>query len=122
LAKVFGKFGKDLGYDVNKDNRISFIDITYTKAINIAKAVIVNQDPLQNIEKIWNAKFTRSNLGAPCVICGSTDKVEMHHVRQIRDMKNPNNKLDFYTRQMAAINRKQVPLCSDHHIRLHNNT
>lgn len=37
MAKVFGKFGKDLGYDVDKDNRISFIDTRYTKAINIAK-------------------------------------------------------------------------------------
>lgn len=52
MAKVFGKFGKDLGYDVNKDNRISFIDTRYTKATNIAKAVVVNQDPLQSIEKV----------------------------------------------------------------------
>ena len=52
MAKVFGKFGKDLGYDVNKDNRISFISTAYSKAINIAKAVTVNQDPLQNIEKV----------------------------------------------------------------------
>ena len=46
----------------------------------------------------------------PCVICGSTTDVEMHHVRKIRDLKNPSSKLDFFTRQMAAINRKQVPL------------
>lgn len=52
LAKVFGKFGKDLGYDVNKDNRISFINITYTRAINIAKAVTIKQDPFQNTEKV----------------------------------------------------------------------
>lgn len=52
MAKVFGKLGKDLGYDVSKDNRISFINIAYTKAINIAKAVTVNQDPFQNIEKV----------------------------------------------------------------------
>lgn len=122
LAKVFNKFGKDLGYEINPKNRITFIDIKYTKAINIAKSTKVNVDPLQNIEKVWNAKFTKSNLGAPCVICGSTIDVEMHHVRQIKDMKNPKNKLDFYTRQMAAINRKQVPLCKEHHIGLHNNT
>ena len=46
----------------------------------------------------------------------------MHHVRKIRDMKNPNGKLDFYTRQMAAINRKQIPLCRYHHNGLHNNS
>jgi len=48
--------------------------------------------------------------------------VEMHHVRKIRDLKDRNTKLDFYTRQMAAINRKQVPLCRTHHIELHNDT
>lgn len=43
----------------------------------------------------------------------------MHHVRKIRDLKKPNSKLDFFTRQMAAINRKQIPLCKSHHIGLH---
>lgn len=46
----------------------------------------------------------------------------MHHVKKIRDMKEKNSNLDFFTRQMAAINRKQVPLCQDHHVRLHNNS
>lgn len=37
-------------------------------------------------------------------------------------MKSPNQKLDFYTRQMAAINRKQISLCRFHHQGLHKNT
>jgi hypothetical protein len=98
------------------------LDISYTRAINIAKAVKIVQDPLKDIEKVWNAKFTKSQLDAKCVICGSTDNTEMHHVRKIKDMKNPNSKLDFFTRQMAAINRKQIALCKYHHIGLHNNT
>jgi len=122
IAKVFRKFGKDLGYDVNKETRLSFADIAYTKATNIAKPGNTTQDPLKNIEKVWNAKFTKSKLGATCIICGSPESIEMHHVRQIRGLKNPNQKLDFYTRQMAAINRKQVPLCKFHHNGLHNDT
>lgn len=46
----------------------------------------------------------------------------MHHLRKIRDLKDPDSKKDFFSRQMAAINRKQVPLCKDHHIRLHKDT
>jgi hypothetical protein len=50
----------------------------------------------------------------------------MHHVRSIRNLRKPDSgakaKFDFFTRQMAAINRKQIPLCKDHHTRLHNNT
>jgi hypothetical protein len=47
----------------------------------------------------------------------------MHHVRAIKDLKKKAKKkvLDFFTMQMAAINRKQVPLCSLHHHALHNN-
>ena len=37
-------------------------------------------------------------------------------------MDNLNKKLDFYTRQMAAIIRKQIPLCRYPHQVLHNNT
>lgn len=121
-SKIFRKLGNDLGFQVNDKSRISFIDTAYTKAINIAKAGGTHIDPLKNIEMVWNAKFTKSKLFAPCVICGSQVDVEMHHVRKIKDMKNPHNKLDFFTRQMAAINRKQVPLCKEHHIGLHNNT
>jgi group II intron reverse transcriptase/maturase len=47
LAKVFEKFNRDLGYNADKDKRISFINISYSKATNVAKAVNTNQDPLK---------------------------------------------------------------------------
>lgn len=40
----------------------------------------------------------------------------MHHLRQIKGI---NVKLDFFGKQMAAINRKQAPPGADHHSRLH---
>lgn len=42
----------------------------------------------------------------------------MHHLRKVRDLKR-DTKLDFFSKQMAAINRKQVPLCKEHHKKLH---
>lgn len=77
---------------------------------------------LPNLDQVWNAKFTKSKLHKACMICGSTDNIEMHHVRAIRDLKQVNSKLDFFTRQMMAINRKQIPLCHAHHSGLHANT
>lgn len=56
------------------------------------------------------------------MICGDDTNVEMHHVKHIKDLKSKNSKLDFFTRQMRAINRKQIPLCKKHHIGLHNNS
>jgi hypothetical protein len=48
----------------------------------------------------------------------------MHHVRNIKGlkMKVKNNKMDWFTAQMASINRKQIPLCSYHHKALHRNS
>jgi hypothetical protein len=43
----------------------------------------------------------------------------MHHVRQIKNLMIRN--LDWWHQQMAAINRKQVPLCKEHHQKLHQN-
>jgi group II intron reverse transcriptase/maturase len=60
----------------------------------------------------WATKLTRSYLGRACIICGATDKVEMHHLRKIKDLRKR-------LKLMAAINRKQVPLCREHHIGLH---
>lgn len=72
---------------------------------------------LAALEKSWAAKLTRSRLHRSCAVCGATP-VEMHHVRRLRGLKRRTH-LDWFTMQMAAINRKQVPLCKDHHRKLH---
>ena len=48
----------------------------------------------------------------------------MHHVRKIRDLKSKARvfKMDFFTMQVAAVNRKQIPLCKFHHTALHRNS
>lgn len=48
----------------------------------------------------------------------------MHHVRKIRDLKSKARvfKMDFFTMQVAAVNRKQIPLRKSHHTALHRNS
>lgn len=126
LRKTFNKFGKDLGTNIPNAKgdlrRISIFNPQDYKKQDIT-SLTPNKKPLKPIEMIWNSKFTKSNLFKSCIICGSTDQVQMHHVRSIRDLKNPEKgPKDFFTKQMAAINRKQVPLCKEHHARLHSNT
>lgn len=71
------------------------------------------------IAQKWYSKLTKSNLYKTCVICGDP-AVEMHHVRKLRELKIRRN-LDWFTAQMAAINRKQIPLCRPHHNAKHRN-
>jgi len=62
---------------------------------------------------------TRSKLGQACVICGEEDNVEMHHVRHLRRMDQKRQKDIGFTRVMIALNRKQLPLCSECHSKVH---
>lgn len=123
LSKTFKEFGPKLSYREGAGEQEKIISILGPKDIqegNLAE----RSDPsptLASLHKVWNAKFTGSNLNRACIICGVDKEVEMHHVRKIKDLKSK-NKLDFFTRQMLAINRKQIPLCKFHHIGLHNNT
>jgi group II intron reverse transcriptase/maturase len=118
-SKAFKKFGSKLK---SPDNSV-VLDIPKTfKATKKFKINVTVPDEV--IFSNWNNKLTKSNLFKLCVICGSSERIEMHHVRKVKDLKSKAMKknVDFFTAQMAAINRKQVPLCSAHHKALHNNT
>ena len=61
---------------------------------------------------------TRSKLGWPCVICGETQGIAMHHVRHVRKGLTSRDSQGF-TRVMAILNRKQVPVCTSCHNKIH---
>ena len=60
---------------------------------------------------------TRSKLGEDCVICGNDELIHMHHVRSIRKI---GEKVEGFTRLLAKINRKQIPVCIRCHQKIHN--
>ena len=61
--------------------------------------------------------LTRSKIDSRCCICGSTEQIEMHHVKHIRKGgKNPNK---GFNRLMANLNRKQIPVCEECHDHIH---
>ena len=53
-------------------------------------------------------------------MCQSTYSIEIHHVKRIKDLRKE-GKINFFKAQIKAINRKQVPLCKEHHQKLHAN-
>jgi len=61
---------------------------------------------------------TRTKLGWPCVICGETREIVMHHVRYVREGFT-SRRLQGFHRVMAALNRKQVPVCRSCHNKIH---
>jgi hypothetical protein len=118
-SKVYKKFGSNLR---SPDGSVElFIPNTFKAIKEFSNCNVSNIDSI--IFRNWNNKFTKSNLLKTCIICGSSSHIQMHHVRKIKDLRHKakEGKKDFFTLQMAAINRKQVPLCSSHHKALHNN-
>jgi hypothetical protein len=123
-AATFKKFGPFLTYSQvitdqkgNKKRglRPLYIPLTFSR-LPFNKRYTTQGVNLPNVHKVWNSKLTSSNLWKGCIICGVTP-TEMHHVRKVKELKNRG--LDFYTMQMAAINRKQIPLCRTHHDKVH---
>jgi hypothetical protein len=52
-----------------------------------------------------------------CAVCDSKYRVEMHHIRQMKNLKAIKGTLDYL---MAKARRKQIPLCRECHMKFHN--
>lgn len=115
LSKAFRKFGGNL-----KDPETELQLKTPSTYIRTREFMVNPPKAYAVMAMNWNSKMTKSNLFKCCIICGAFP-VEIHHVRKLRELKQRPH-LDWFTTQMAAVNRKQVPLCKIHHIHLHRNT
>ena len=107
--KVFKKFGRDLkGRD--KHGLVEAIYGTKAAAFN------VNTDEVQL--KIYGTGISKASLDKlVCTICESEYRVEMHHVRMMKDLNPKARTLD---KIMAKKNRKQIPLCRSCHVKYYN--
>lgn len=67
---------------------------------------------------LWTVR-TVSSIGEICGVAagGGTDVgIEMHHLKHIKTL---NLKLNSFDKMLATINRKQVPLCTSCHHKVH---
>ena len=107
-AAVFKKFGKNLkGRDIH-----GFVQVMYGVKPWGFKAQ--EMDPLLRINAKGISRASLDNL--LCVKCGSEYRVEMHHVRMMKDLNPKVNKVD---KIMAEKRRKQIPLCRKCHVEHH---
>lgn len=76
---------------------------------------ITQADFLDRIK--WSNLRTQAALEIACCICGSTEKLEMHHLKHIRKrryrLEDPT-----WLQNMQLRNRKQIAVCRDCHINL----
>jgi hypothetical protein len=126
VAAVYKKFGRYLTeplaqvqpqtQDQSKKRDkapMSFVQTDFKAHINSFK---VNQE-LNLIPGLFQLTKSIARLdNLSCIKCGSDFKVEMHHVRAMKDL---DPKISGVDRLMIRANRKQIPLCRPCHLKYH---
>jgi retron-type reverse transcriptase len=76
---------------------------------------IFNPNPIDFnlLKKVnWRTKF---KLTTACTVCGSTTKLQNHHIRHMKGMKYTG-----FDKTIASLNRKQITVCENCHNSIHN--
>ena len=108
--KVFKRFGKSL--TVNKKKDLKLYKPGYKN-----NPWAFSTSPVNYFIKFYaRAISPASLLGLTCSLCGSDYRVEMHHVRHLKDI-DPKKSLS--DKLMMRKKRKQIPLCWSCHLSLH---
>lgn len=114
MRKAFQKFGKDL---TDPETGLGLKVPTELKH-DFGGPEIRKID--ESLNTSWYAKLTKSSLYKACAICKTTNQVEMHHIRKVKDVRGKIRTGDStYAQWVGAYRRKQVPLCAYHHDLLH---
>ena len=117
-SKIFSRHGANLRVRIrdkagNVIRQVEFPLIKkWTTSPNRFKIGVVDTNFLERSLRLR----TRSKLDSPCVICGSDDRVAMHHVKHIRKM---GQEIKGFKRVMVSLNRKQIPVCHECHHKIH---
>lgn len=81
---------------------------------------IMDADFLNRIN--WVNFRTQAQFDMPCVQCGATENIEMHHIKAIRKSKySIIPQANTLQRLLSLRNRKQVPICINCHQKIHFN-
>jgi group II intron reverse transcriptase/maturase len=118
VRRIFQKFGDALAIEKKRKAKTAFI--------SFPTVVDWKRDPTRfKIGEVPSPDYalqksitlrTRSKLWMNCVICGSDEKVAMHHIRHVKKM---GEKVTGFNRLMAILNRKQIPACTPCHVKIH---
>ena len=85
------------------------------------KAVLKDQQP-QRYRKERNEVITRL-LADKCELCGSSEDIQVHHVRALRDLNSRGRKpKPDWIQVMAARRRKTLVVCRSCHLKVHGGT
>jgi hypothetical protein len=81
-------------------------------------AVILDHTP--QFLMINRSELVQRVLADLCELCGSNERVEVHHIRKLADLEKPGRKeKPVWVKQMAARRRKTLVVCRKCHEEIH---
>jgi hypothetical protein len=82
-------------------------------------AVLVDEKAAGRLQT-GRSELLQRLLADKCEVCGSKGKVEVHHVRKLKDLRRPGRKArPYWVQVMIARRRKTLVLCERCHDDLH---
>ena len=118
LARTFKKFGRDLDFINKKGKKYQIFRPDNLRMLPMNERFKVNEniDIDKLLNQTWSNSLTRPQFDEPCVICGTMDNLEIHHIKSVKDVRV---KTRTYTQWIGGFYRKSIPLCRKHHLQLH---
>lgn len=122
LKKVYSKFGYNLNIleTVNNQEKLvaEFKDTTLTGIKPGFNFGIKEYNPLSTIDLASVlTPHSKAIFEDECKLCGSKEDLEVHHLNPLR--KTNTEKADYMTFMMRRMSRKQILICKDCHIKVH---
>lgn len=122
MKKAFEKYGFNL---IDPDTGV-FLNIPESFSAKYdysSKPHAIFENPSEVADQVlrtsWAGKLTKG-LPSICALCGTSEKVEMHHLRKAADVRNKIRTGNItWAQWKGAVARKQIPLCKYHHDTLH---
>ena len=124
VKKVFSKYGYNLEVleTVGNERKLvaKFEDAVISDIKTGFRLNSVGYDPLSMIDLAARAyPRTRKLFEGNCKVCGSNSNLEVHHVKHLRKIGMKEGKPDYMQNLTRSMNRKQILLCQDCHIKVH---
>ncbi len=80
--------------------------------------VVLNDQPAQSY--VNHSELVQRLKAGRCEVCGSTESVEVHHIRALKDLRRPGRKKKpAWVKVMAARHRKTLVVCHACHVAIH---
>jgi retron-type reverse transcriptase len=110
-SRAFHKFGFQLEIKENEGKRIKSINLGCRKSFRATKKFHIHMP--EPFHTVYYSMRSRTLLFKECYLCNSNLQVEMHHVRSLQ------GKGAGFLAVMRAMNRKQIPVCKQCHMKIH---